>query len=161
LLKEVAFLAGILTMMILCSTVVLAEEAQPQTGTFIEKSNMSGMGELEIINNGPDDAVAVLSETEKGIVAAVYIRGNEIFNLTGIEDGSYELYFKQGESWNSSIANFDINASLSRMEALLTYKAVKTDSGISYQVGQVTIEEVTDGDTAKVPVSETEFPRLK
>jgi hypothetical protein len=31
---------------------------------------------------------------QKKIVAGVYIRGGDFFNLTGIDAGSYELYFK-------------------------------------------------------------------
>ena len=47
-------------------------------------------------------------ENKTGIVVgAVYIRGGDVFKLIGIEDGSYDLYFKQGQSWNASLQKFD------------------------------------------------------
>ncbi len=90
--KKITFLFAIAAM-ILCSASVLAQELRPETGTVIKESKMDGRGELDIINNGADDAVAVLAVNGTGIVdAAVYIRAGDIFNLIGIEDGSYDLY---------------------------------------------------------------------
>ena len=90
--KKITFLFVIVAM-ILCSASVLAQELRLETGTVIKESKMDGRGELDIINKGTDDAVAVLVVNKTGIVdAAVYIRAGDIFNLIGIEDGSYDLY---------------------------------------------------------------------
>ena len=90
--KKITFLF-VIAAMILCSASVLAQELRPETGTVIKESKMDGRGELDIINKGTDDAVAVLVVNKTGIVdAAVYTRAGDIFNLIGIEDGSYDLY---------------------------------------------------------------------
>lgn len=95
---------------------------------------------------------------QKKIVAAVYIRGGDFFNLTEIDDGSYELYFKQGQSWNASTGKFEINATSSRMEEPLIFETQKTPEGGRYTWGQVTLEEVPDGNAVVVPVSKEDFP---
>src|SRR5512137_1229756 len=94
----------------------MAQESRPETGTIIKAGEMNGLCRLDIINNGADDAVAYLATLQKEIVTAVYIRGGEFFNLTKIDDGSYELYFKQGQDWNAGTGSFETNATASRMQ---------------------------------------------
>ena len=151
-------IAGLLAAIILCVGAALSQDFGPETGTFIKGGEMSGMCRLDIINNGEDDAVAYLSTMQKKIVAAVYIRGGDTFNLTGIDAGSYELYFKQGRSWSNSTGRFAINATGSRMEEPLTFETQKTPEGVRYTWGQVTLEEVPDGNAVVVPVGEEDFP---
>lgn len=156
--KESVLMAGFLVAIILCSDASCAQDDGPETGTFIKPSEMNGLCRLDIINNGADDAVAYMSTMEKEIVAAVYISGGDFFNLTGIDDGSYELYFRQGKSWNATTGKFDRNATNSRMEEPLTFETQKTPEGVRYTWGQVTLEEVPDGNAIVVPVSEEDFP---
>jgi hypothetical protein len=110
-----------------------------------------------INNNGLDDAVAYLSSMQKKIVAAIYIHGGDFFNLTGIDDGSYELYFKQGQSRSNSTGKFAINAIIRRMEEPLTFETRKTPEEVRYTWGQVTPEEVLDGNAVVVPVNEEDL----
>jgi hypothetical protein len=156
--KKNALTTVFLAAIILCLGTALGQEDRPETGTFIKAGEMTGMCRLDIINNGADDAVAYLSSMKKKIVAAVYIRGGDLFNLTGIDDGSYELYFKQGLKWNNSTAKFAINATSSRMEEPLTFETQKTPEGVRYTWGQVTLEEVLNGNAIVVPVSDKDFP---
>jgi len=151
-------MAGFLAAIILCLGTAIAQDFAPETGTFIKSSEMNGLCQLDIINNGADDAVAYLSSMQKKIVAAVYIRGGDFFNLTGIDDGSYELYFKQGKSWSNSTGKFAINATNRRMEDPLTFETQKTPEGVRYTWGQVTLENVRNGNAVVVPVSEEDFP---
>jgi len=151
MVKKIVLSVAILAGMLLYMGIVLAQESSPQTGTIIKAGEMNGLCRLDIINNGPDDAVAYLSTMQKEIVAAVYIRGGEFFNLTGIDNGSYELYFKQGRGWNASAGKFEINASSSRMEEPLSFETLKTPEGVRYTWGQVTLEEVEDANAVVVP----------
>jgi len=156
--RENVLIAGLMAAIILYVGAALAQDFAPETGTFIKGSEMNGMCRLDIINNGANDAVAYLSSMQKKIVVAVYIRGGDFFNLTGIDAGSYELYFKQGRSWSNSTGKFEINATSSRMEEPLTFEIQKTPEGVRYTWGQVTLEEVADGNAVVVPVSEEDFP---
>ncbi|MDQ1261726.1 MAG: hypothetical protein QG575_907 [Euryarchaeota archaeon] len=156
--RENVLIVGLLAAIILCVGASLAQDLAPKTGTFIKDGEMNGMCRLDIINNGADDAVAYLSSMQKKIVAAVYIRGGDFFNMTGIDAGSYELYFKQGRSWSNSTEKFAINATSSRMEEPLTFETQKTPEGVRYTWGQVTLEEELYGNVDVVPVSEEDFP---
>lgn len=159
--KEIVLMAGFLAAVIFCSGAAIAQDDRPQTGTIIKAGEMNGLCRLDIINNGADDAVAYLVSMEKEIVEAVYIRGGDYVNLTGIDDGSYELYFKQGEGWNASAGKFETNATSSRMEEPMTLETQKTPEGVRFTWGQVTLEEVVDGNAHVVVVSEEDFPVLK
>lgn len=150
--------ASLLAAIILCMGAALAQDLAPQTGTFIKGGEMNGMCRLDIINNGANDAIAYLSTMQKEIVAGVYIRGGDFFNLTGIDAGNYELYFKQGRNWSNSTGRFANNATSSRMQEPLTFETQKTPDGVRYTWGQVTLEEVPDGNAVVVPVSEEDFP---
>ena len=158
--KKIEFLS-VIAAMILCSASVLAQELWPETGTVIKESTMDGRGELDIINNGADDAVAVMVVNKTGIVdAAVYIRAGDIFNLIGIEDGSYDLYLKQGQSWNAGLQRFIAKFSQSRMRDPITFETIKIPEGIRYSVAQITIKERQEGNTVAVPVDDEVFPDL-
>ncbi|HUS75869.1 MAG TPA: hypothetical protein VMY43_07660 [Methanothrix sp.] len=159
--KEIVLMAGFLAAMILCLGASLAQDDRPQTGDFIKVGEMNGLCLLDIINNGADDAVAYLVSMQKETFAAVYIRGGDFFNLTGIDDGSYDLYFRQGQDWNASAGKFETDATSSRLEEPLTFETQETAEGVLYTWGEVTLEEVEDGNANKVPVSEEDFPDLK
>jgi hypothetical protein len=92
------------------------------------------------------------------VLSEVYIRQGDHVNLTGIDDGSYDLYFRIGESWNSSAARFDINASSSRMEGPLVFETLQTPEGVKYTWGQVTLNAVSGGNVDMVDVTEEDFP---
>ena len=158
--KKITFLS-VIAAMILCSASVLAQELRPETGTVIKESKMDGRGELDIINNVADDVVAVLVVNKTGIVdAAVYIRAGDIFNLIGIEDGSYDLYLKQGQSWNAGLQRFIANFSQSRMSDPITFETIKIPERIRHSVAQITIKERLEGNTVAVPVDDEVFPDL-
>ena len=151
---------GILVVLILClAAPALAEADRPESGTLIRESDMTGRCQLDIINNAPDDLVAYLcTMREESVKAAVYIRGGESFNLTGVEDGSYYLYFRQGQGWNAGLEAFDINATSSRMREPLLFQTIRTADKIQYSWIEITLERLGDGNVEKVAVAEEDFP---
>jgi len=91
-----SFIPGVLAALMICLAAGLAQADRPESGTFIKESDMTDQCQLDIINNASDDLVAYLcTMREEAIRAAVYIRGGDTFNLTGVDDGSYYLYFRQ------------------------------------------------------------------
>ena len=154
-------ISGILAGLIFClaTAPALAEADRPQSGTLIRESDMAGRCQLDIINNAPDDLVAYLcTMREETVRAAVYIRGGESFNLTGVEDGSYYLYFRQGLGWNASREGFDVNASSSRMREPLLFQTIRTADRIQYSWIEITLESSGDGNVEKVAVADEDFP---
>lgn len=157
--KRFWLMACALAAMTLFAGAVYAQEDRPETGTFIKPNVMNGGCQLDIINNAADDAVAYLTSMKKEIMAAVYVRGGDYFNLTGIDNGSYELYFQQGENWNESAGRFDVNATKSRMDGAISFETQKTPEGVRYTWGQITLAKVEGGNVDAVSVSEEDFPK--
>lgn len=156
--KLVLRLFGILAALMICLATGLAQGERPETGSVIEETEMNGLCRLDIINNGTYDAVAYLCTMQKEILWAAYIREKDVLNLTEIEDGSYDLYFRIGEGWNASSGRFDINSSSSRMEELLVFETLQTPEGVKYTWGQVTLNAVSRGNMDMVDVTEEDFP---
>ncbi|NLH22534.1 MAG: hypothetical protein GX463_10275, partial [Methanothrix sp.] len=128
-------ISAILAALIFCLAAgsALAEADRPESGTLIRESDMAGRCQLDIINNASDDLVAYLcTMREETVRTAVFIRGGDAFNLTGGEDGSYYLYFQQGESWNASRESFEVNARSSRMREPLLFQTISTADRIQY-----------------------------
>jgi len=153
------FLISAILIFCLAAGSTLAEADRPESGTLIRESDMTGRCQLDIINNASDDLVAYLcTMREERVRAAVYIRGGDAFNLTGVQDGSYYLYFRQGQGWNASREGFDINASSSRMREPLLFQTISTADRIQYSWIQITLERSREGNVEKVAVDEEDFP---
>lgn len=152
-------ISGILALLAFCLAAGLAQADRPESGTIIKGSEMTGMCQLDIINNASYDLVAYLCTMRQNtVISAAYIRGGDMFNLTGIKDGSYELYFRQGQSWNASSERFDINATSSRMRDPLLFQTVRTTERVQYSWIQITLDEARGGNVEKVAVDDQDFP---
>ncbi len=125
------------------------------TGTVIKQTGArNGEGELTVENGLDLDAVAVLSRDDW--LFAVYIRNNSSHRLTGIPDGSYDLFFTLGEDWDAAQGAFTRRRDLSRFDEPFPFTSTPT----TYTVWSVTLHPVPGGtaDSHDVPVNQ--FPDL-
>jgi len=128
------------------------------TGTVIhEVGSRNGEGELRIENGLDLDAVAVLSRIDGASVVAIYVLNHGNFTITGIQDGTYELYFTLGEDWDSERTRFTRRRSLSRFDDPFGF----TTTATTYTAWTVTLHPVEGGTAETEPVPEDEFPDLK
>jgi hypothetical protein len=128
------------------------------TGTVIQKAGaLNGKGHLTVENGLDLDAVAVLSWPDARPVVAVYIQNHDQFTITGIPDGTYDLFFTLGEDWDSEQAKFTRRKSLSRFDDPFPF----TTTATTYRVWSVTLHPVAGGTAETEPLSEEEFPDLK
>jgi len=128
------------------------------TGTTIKKIGaLNGQGDLRIDNGQDVDAVAILNETNGSAMIAVYIQSGHQFTITGIEDGTYELFFQLGEDWDSEQTAFTRRRNLARFEDAFEFRT----AGSSYSAWQVTLHPVQGGTAGTGSVSEDQFPTLK
>jgi hypothetical protein len=133
------------------------------TGTFIKYSLGNGYGELTIKNElSRQDAVAILIPIgSKSPSVAVYIRATDSFTVKGIKDGSYELYFTQGEDWDDQRGRFTKNVARERFEEPLSFETAFVTGGRQYTSITVTLYAVPGGTAESEPVPEEEFPDLR
>lgn len=129
------------------------------TGTVTQDVGArNGLGQLTIDNGRELDAVAALSGPSGDRVIAVYVQGNGTFTITGIENGTYDLYFSLGEDWDSASARFTRRASYFRFEESVAFVTTPIPGGQSYTVFEVTLHAVAGGTAEIESVPEEEFP---
>jgi hypothetical protein len=113
-----------------------------------------GQGEL-LIKNGTDaDALVVLTGLDDKAVKSAYIRNAESFNMTGIHDGTYRLYYSKGEGFSPETNRFTQNATYQRLDATLEF----TTTSSQYTTWEVTLYGVVGGNVGSEPVDPSKFP---
>jgi len=126
---------------------------RPPTGMLEDRSS-GGQGEL-LVKNGTDaDALVVLAGLDDQAVMTAYIRSAESFNMTGIPDGVYRLYFSKGEGLSEATLRFTRNATYRRLDATLEF----TTSASQYTGWEVTLYGVVGGNVGSQTVNPAQFP---
>lgn len=137
-----------------------ADSARPATGALFTQLRAGGLGELSITDAAPMDAMAVLLSQNKQLIASAYIRSGESYDLQGINDGMYFLYYKLGRNWSSSTMHFSDNESFYSWEAPLSFSSGPSQYGIDYTSRSVALNEEGAGSAWISAISESAFPRI-
>jgi uncharacterized protein YraI len=126
---------------------------RPPTG-MLEDHAPGGKGRL-LIKNGTDaDALAILTGLDDQAVKSAYIRGAEEFNMTGIHDGTYRLYFSKGQAFNAETKRFALQATYQRLDATIEF----TTTSSQYTAWEVTLYGVAGGNVGSESVDPSQFP---
>ncbi len=134
-------------------TATLPPPFRPPTG-MLEDRSPGGQGEL-LIKNGTDaDALVILTGLDDQAVKSAYIRNAESFNMTGIQDGTYRLYYSKGEAFNKEANRFAKNATYQRLDATVEF----TTSATQYTAWEVTLYGVAGGNVGSEQVDPSKFP---
>lgn len=114
----------------------------------------NGRGELKIDNGTSLDAIAKLVniKTNKSVIT-VYVKANNVYNISKITDGDYKLFFNLGNDWNDEIKAFSVNSSYEVFEEKFDY--VTTES--EYSTFSVTLNPVINGNAETNNVTPNEF----
>jgi len=149
-----------LAVLLLASGLSMAVDTRPETGALITPGN-GGFGELSITDAAPMDAVAVLVSQDNELIASVYVRSGESYDLKGLDEGMYYLYYRLGRSWSSSALRFSENESFYRWGAPLSFAVIPSQEGIEYTSRSVVLNEDGKGSAWITPISERSFPRIR
>jgi endonuclease YncB( thermonuclease family) len=122
------------------------------TGVFERLDSGQGMGELTIDNGNEGDAVIVLSQSGKTVVKT-YIRGKDSCTITGIADGTYDVFFTTGTDWDGSV--FTRDADFQKFEDPLEYSTTSS----SYTTWSLTLHTVIGGTAQTDEVDPNAFPK--
>jgi hypothetical protein len=126
---------------------------RPPTG-MLEDHAPGGAGEM-LIKNGTDaDALVVLARLNDNPVKSAYIRNGQSFNMTGIPDGTYRLYYSKGQAFNKETNRFTKDATYQRLDATMDF----TTSGNQYTTWEVTLYGVVGGNVGSETVDPSQFP---
>jgi hypothetical protein len=126
---------------------------RPDTGILVDNSP-GGMGEL-LVKNGTDaDALVILAGMDEQAVKTVYIRSAESYNITGIQDGEYLIFYSKGEAFSQETYRFTQNATYQRMDTTVPF----TTTSPQYTTYEVTLYGVVGGTVGTEQVDPANFP---
>ena len=114
---------------------------RPETGTYIKDIDRDGFGTLVIHNNWRMDTVAVLADQDVRPLVAVFIRAKDSLNITGIEDGSYNLYFTVGNYWDPENRKFDSVFGYYRYSSPLIFETSEIGDEFEYSIYELDLYE--------------------
>jgi len=150
---------GAILILLILVLPAVALDARPQTGYCVKNITRSGLGEVVLHNHAKMDSVAVLADLDIEPLIAIYIRAGDTYNLTGIDDGSYGLYFTMGSGWDAKAGRFKSARGLYRFNNPLAFKTVDGADDVEYSTFEVDLYEVPMGESNILP-DNFQFPDL-
>ncbi len=126
---------------------------RPPTGMLADKAP-GGLGELLIKNGTDSDALAILTGMDEQAVKTAFIRAAESFNMTGIHDGTYLLFYSKGDAFSEETYRFTQNATYQRMDTAIPFETTATQ----YTIWEVTLYGVAGGTVGSERVDPEDFP---
>ncbi len=130
---------------------------RPSTGLMVDKYTTLGWGELTIDNGSEFDQFVLLTDLNKNIIAAAYIRYDENYTLEDIPEGEYLVFFTGGSDWNDGENGFDNVASYSMFEDSFDF-IVK---GEKISMWSITLHPVVGGNAETSRVDLEDFPIIE
>lgn len=132
---------------------------RPSTGTLVSRgSGGRGYGTLEISNGTSFDAIAKLVNVSTGKShREVYVRANSSAKVSGIAQGTYELYFSTGNDYAPSLRKFLRSASYSKFDNNFYFQEIRESGGITFSNFRVSLDKVAYGTATTSAVDENSF----
>lgn len=110
-----------------------------------------GDGQLELRNDGTDEAVVMLSRAGT-LLLSVAVAPAQSTTVGGIADGDYDLEYTSGRDWDSNLSAFGRGCSFRRFSDQASFRTTPADGGVNYTVRTVVINSgPADAATADIP----------
>jgi hypothetical protein len=122
-------------------------------GTFIKRGR-GGSGELEIANGSRDAVISIVRNGAKTPTTRVYVRGGKSFTVSGIKDGTYQIFMTDGQDWDPELKAFSRGCAFQRFDDPLKFT---TTSG-SYSIWKITVTKSVGGNASSSEVDPDAFP---
>ena len=126
---------------------------RPLTGMIHNSTGPRGHGELRLQNSNTDDRLVVITRNTEPVMST-YLRAGENFTIDGIADGTYRLYYSQGEDWDGTA--FTHNVKTSRSSGALLF----TTTERTYSTWNIDIFVPSGGNTDVEAIPADAFPIL-
>jgi hypothetical protein len=130
---------------------------QPATGTFLKSADRSGHGQLTIENGSDGDAVLSLAVAHNALIS-VFVRKGANYEIDGINDGTYSIYYSGGSEWDGSINGFARSCSFSKFDKPLTFSTTSSGYFEQYSTWTLTLFPVFGGNATTSRVSPQNYP---
>lgn len=126
-------------------------------GQFIRPGSRTGRGELTITNGLDRDAVVTLTEAKRPVYSVAVCKGAQ-YTVSGIQDGTYEMFFTTGADWDSQSRTFTRDPTFQRFDDPLTFTTTRTATGTQWSTWTITLHGVSGGTAKTSPVNRNDYP---
>jgi hypothetical protein len=133
------------------------QPGRPSNGQFVRQGSRTGRGELTIDNGAGQDAVITLA-VGKRPTFAVYVRKGAKHTVTGIQDGTYHVFFTSGTGWDRKTRAFSRNCSFDRFDESMKFETTQTATQTEWSTWTITLQPVAGGNAPTSEVDPDDFP---
>ncbi len=126
-------------------------------GQFVRAGSRTGRGEMTVDNGGGDDAVVSLTMNKRSVYS-VYVRKGSKYTVTGIRDGTYEIFFTTGADWDSQNQNFTRDRTFQRFDQTMTFTTTTTATERRWSTWNITLYPVVGGNANTSTVNPNDYP---
>jgi hypothetical protein len=133
------------------------QPGRPSNGQFVRQGSRTGRGELTVDNGGGRDAVITLA-VGKRPAFAVYVRKGAKHTVTGIRDGTYQVFFTSGTDWDRKTRAFGRDCSFDRFDASMKFETTQTATQTEWSTWSITLQPVAGGNAPSSEVDPDDFP---
>jgi hypothetical protein len=130
---------------------------RPSNGQFIRKGSRTGRGELTVENGGQRDAVITLA-LGKRPAFAIYVRKGAKHTVTGIQDGSYRVFYTSGSGWDLKARAFGRDCSFDRFDDSLGFETIQAGIQTRWSTWTIKLQPVAGGNASTSEVDPADFP---
>jgi hypothetical protein len=133
------------------------QSGRPSNGQFVRQGSRTGLGKLTVDNGGGQDAVITLA-VGKRPAFAVYVRKGAKHTVTGIQDGTYHVYYTSGRAWDTKARAFGRDCSFDRFDDSLGFETRQTATSTQSSIWKITLQPVVGGNASTSRVDPNDFP---
>lgn len=127
---------------------------RPRNGAVIDAYGDRGEGEVKAENGLDQDGMLTLAR-DGAAVRSVYVHAHDTATLSGVADGSYEVWFTTGDGWNADLERFTANTDYERFPGVSDFSTTRDE----YSIWTFTLQETPDGNVTTQPVDPAQYPR--
>jgi hypothetical protein len=121
--------------------------------TYLKRTK-GGAGRLEITNGSNDSVVSVVPKGKKAPAIRVYVQARKTVKVTGVKDGTYEIFMTDGKDWDAKAKAFSRDCAFQKFDDSIKFT---TKNGM-YSIWKITITEVVGGNASRTEVDPDAFP---
>jgi len=124
-----------------------------KSGSVLSRKGGTGPGELTISNGNAREGVVKLVSGGKRM--SIYIGRKATATINGIPDGTFDIYFASGVSWDGKRNTFSRNCGFTRFDDKMKF----TSGGGQYTTYRITLNAVSGGNASTRSIDPDDFPR--
>ncbi len=126
-------------------------------GQFVRQGSRTGRGELTTDNHSHRDTAVTLA-VGKRPAFTVYVRNRAKDKVSGIRDGTYQIYYTTGVDWDPKMRAFTRQCTFERFDDAFKFKTTRTATQVEWTTWTITLNPVSGGNASTSEVDPKDFP---